>query len=96
MRSGSSSGSIAVVGTGVIGVSWAAYFLAKGFDVAASDPAEGAETRLQTLVDGFWPRSSKLVLPKAPRGVGCASTPISRALLRTVHSSRRTDRKGST
>jgi carnitine 3-dehydrogenase len=55
MRSGSSSGSIAVVGTGVIGASWAAYFLAKGFDVAASDPAEGAETRLRTLVDGFWP-----------------------------------------
>jgi carnitine 3-dehydrogenase len=55
MRSGSSSGSIAVVGTGVIGASWAAYFLAEGFDVAASDPAEGAETRLRTLVDGFWP-----------------------------------------
>lgn len=49
------SGRIAVVGTGVIGASWAAYFLAKGFDVAATDPADGAEKRLRTLVDGFWP-----------------------------------------
>ena len=31
-----SSSRIAVVGTGVIGASWAAYFLAKGFDVAAT------------------------------------------------------------
>jgi carnitine 3-dehydrogenase len=46
---------IAVVGTGVIGASWAAYFLAKGFDVAATDPAAGAGSRLRTLVDGFWP-----------------------------------------
>ena len=55
MVSESLSGSIAVVGTGVIGASWAAYFLAKGFDVAATDPADGAEKRLRTLVDGFWP-----------------------------------------
>jgi carnitine 3-dehydrogenase len=50
-----SSSRIAVVGTGVIGASWAAYFLAKGFDVAATDPADGAEKRLRALVDGFWP-----------------------------------------
>jgi carnitine 3-dehydrogenase len=49
------SGRIAVVGTGVIGASWTAYFLAKGFDIAATDPADGAEQRLRTLVDGFWP-----------------------------------------
>jgi len=49
------SGRIAVVGTGVIGAGWAAYFLAKGFDVAATDPADGAEKRLRTLIDGFWP-----------------------------------------
>jgi UDP-N-acetylmuramoylalanine-D-glutamate ligase len=39
---------IGVVGIGVIGASWAAYFLAKGFDVAATDPADGAEKRLRT------------------------------------------------
>jgi hypothetical protein len=55
MGLGPISGRIAVVGTGVIGASWTAYFLAKGFDVAATDPADGAEKRLRTLVDGFWP-----------------------------------------
>lgn len=46
---------IAVVGTGVIGASWAACFLAKGYDVAATDPAAGAEDRLRVLVDSYWP-----------------------------------------
>jgi carnitine 3-dehydrogenase len=49
------SGKIGVVGTGVIGAGWVAYFLAKGFDVAATDPAGGAEKRLRTHVDEFWP-----------------------------------------
>jgi len=53
---------IAVVGTGVIGASWAAYFLAQGFTVAASDPAEGAEGRLRKWVDGFWPALETLGL----------------------------------
>lgn len=57
-----SSGRIAVVGTGVIGASWAAYFLAKGFDVAATDPAGGAEKRLRALVDEFWPSLERLGL----------------------------------
>ena len=30
---------IAIVGTGVIGASWAAQYLARGFDVIATDPA---------------------------------------------------------
>ena len=56
------SGRIAVVGAGVIGASWAAYFLAKGFDVAATDPADGAEKRLRTLIDGFWPTLERIGL----------------------------------
>src|SRR5882672_12049771 len=59
---GSLSGRIAVVGTGVIGASSAAYFLAKGFDVAATDPAAGAEKRFRTLVDGFWPALERVGL----------------------------------
>ena len=55
MGLGPLSDRIAIVGTGVIGASWAAYFLARGFEVAASDPADGAEKRLRTLVDEFWP-----------------------------------------
>jgi carnitine 3-dehydrogenase len=36
---------IAIVGTGVIGASWAAEFLARGFDVVATDPAPKAESQ---------------------------------------------------
>ncbi|MBW0090990.1 3-hydroxyacyl-CoA dehydrogenase [Pseudonocardia sp. KRD-184] len=41
---------VAVVGTGAIGVSWAAHFLAHGLDVVATDPAAGAEERLRAGV----------------------------------------------
>jgi 3-hydroxyacyl-CoA dehydrogenase len=46
---------IAVVGTGVIGASWAAYYLSRGFDVVATDPAPDAEANLRKYVDGAWP-----------------------------------------
>ncbi|CAN5148865.1 3-hydroxyacyl-CoA dehydrogenase NAD-binding domain-containing protein [soil metagenome] len=46
---------IAVVGTGQIGASWAAYFLAQGFAVSATDPGPGAEERLRAAVDLAWP-----------------------------------------
>ncbi|MFJ7219048.1 3-hydroxyacyl-CoA dehydrogenase NAD-binding domain-containing protein [Amycolatopsis sp. NPDC098790] len=42
---------VAVVGTGVIGVSWAKLFLAHGLDVVATDPAPGAEERLRSALD---------------------------------------------
>jgi len=45
---------VAVVGTGVIGASWAAIFLAHGRRVIATDPAEGAEERLRNAVDIHW------------------------------------------
>lgn len=41
---------VAVVGTGVIGVSWAAHFLAHGLEVVATDPAPDAEERLRAGV----------------------------------------------
>jgi 3-hydroxyacyl-CoA dehydrogenase len=46
---------IGVVGTGVIGASWVAYFLARGFDVSATDPMPGAEARLREAVRAHWP-----------------------------------------
>jgi 3-hydroxyacyl-CoA dehydrogenase len=46
---------IAVVGTGVIGASWAAYYLSRGFDVVATDPAPNAEANLRKYVDNAWP-----------------------------------------
>jgi carnitine 3-dehydrogenase len=38
---------IAIVGTGVIGASWAAYYLSRGFNVIATDPAPNAEINLR-------------------------------------------------
>ncbi|HLU18655.1 MAG TPA: 3-hydroxyacyl-CoA dehydrogenase NAD-binding domain-containing protein [Pusillimonas sp.] len=46
---------VAVIGTGVIGSSWAAYFLARGLDVIATDPMPDAETRLRETVARLWP-----------------------------------------
>jgi len=45
---------IAIVGTGVIGASWAALYLARGFDVVATDPAPNAEAQLRKYVDEAW------------------------------------------
>jgi len=45
---------IAIVGTGVIGASWAAQYLARGFDVIATDPAPHAEADLRKYVDEAW------------------------------------------
>src|SRR4051812_31793953 len=50
---------IAVVGTGVIGASWAAYYLSHGFDVVATDPAAGAEANLRKYVEDAWPALAK-------------------------------------
>ncbi|MFL9924057.1 3-hydroxyacyl-CoA dehydrogenase NAD-binding domain-containing protein [Herbaspirillum lusitanum] len=46
---------IAVVGTGVIGASWVAYFLAQGLDVSATDPMPGAEEKLREAIGRHWP-----------------------------------------
>src|SRR5262249_5680885 len=53
---------IAIVGTGVIGASWAAYYLARGFDVVATDPAPNAEAGLRKYVDEAWPLLTSLGL----------------------------------
>src|SRR5882724_8062253 len=45
---------IAIVGTGVIGASWAAQYLAKGFDVVATDPGPNAEAALRKYVNEAW------------------------------------------
>lgn len=45
---------IAIVGTGVIGAGWATHFLAHGFHITATDPAEGAESRLRGWIDDNW------------------------------------------
>lgn len=59
---------IAIVGTGVIGASWAALYLARGFDVVATDPAPNAEENLRKYVDDAWDQVTVLGLsPDASR-----------------------------
>ena len=53
---------VAIIGTGVIGASWAALFLAKGLDVVATDIAPNAEASLKRFVDAAWPALERLGL----------------------------------
>src|SRR5256885_2181196 len=55
---------IAIVGTGVIGASWAAQYLARGFDVIATDPAPDAEVNLRKYVDEAWGELTNIGLSK--------------------------------
>jgi 3-hydroxyacyl-CoA dehydrogenase len=60
---------ISVIGAGTIGASWAAYFLARGFEVAAYDPAPNGEDFARRFIDNAWPTLEKLkaVQPGADR-----------------------------
>ncbi|HTJ64801.1 MAG TPA: 3-hydroxyacyl-CoA dehydrogenase NAD-binding domain-containing protein [Alphaproteobacteria bacterium] len=53
---------VALVGTGVIGASWATLFLAKGLDVIATDPAPNAEALLRETIARQWPAMETLGL----------------------------------
>ena len=53
---------IAVVGTGVIVASWSAFYLSRGFDVVATDPAPNAESALRKYVDEAWGSLTKFGL----------------------------------
>jgi 3-hydroxyacyl-CoA dehydrogenase len=53
---------VAIIGTGVIGASWSALFLAHGLDVVATDVAPGAEAALKRFVAAAWPALQRLGL----------------------------------
>src|SRR6266581_4942884 len=53
---------VAIIGTGVIGASWAALFLAKGLEVVATDVAPNAEASLKRFVEAAWPALKRLGL----------------------------------
>jgi len=53
---------IAIIGTGVIGASWTALFLAKGLQVVATDVAPNAEAALKKFVETAWPALKQLGL----------------------------------
>lgn len=67
---------VAIIGTGVIGASWAVCFLARGFDVTSWDPAPDSHTRLLDQVERQWPGAQALGLADgaSPRRLrGCAT-----------------------
>jgi carnitine 3-dehydrogenase len=53
---------VALVGTGVIGASWAAQYLARGLDVVATDPAPDAAVNLRRYVDQAWEQLEEIGL----------------------------------
>src|SRR6204780_4816656 len=72
---------IATVGTGVIGASWAAYYLARGIDVGATDPGPRAEANLGKYVDDAWALLTQVGLsPGASRDRLTFNSDMSRAL----------------
>ena len=81
MSSNQSVQRIAIVGTGVIGASWAAYYLARGFEVVATDPGPQAEANLRKYVDDAWPLLTQVGLSKGASRDRLTFTPdMSRAL----------------
>src|SRR4051812_1718470 len=53
---------VAVIGAGTIGASWAAIFLARGLDVAATDPSPNGEAFARRFIGNAWPALQKLGL----------------------------------
>src|ERR1700736_6655280 len=53
---------ISIIGTGVIGASWTALYLARGLQVVATDVAPNAEAALRKFVETAWPALKRLGL----------------------------------
>jgi 3-hydroxyacyl-CoA dehydrogenase len=62
MTTGNPVRRVAIIGTGAIGASWTALFLAKGLDVIATDIAPDAEASLKRFVRAAWPALERLGL----------------------------------
>jgi 3-hydroxyacyl-CoA dehydrogenase len=75
---------IAIIGTGVIGASWAAQFLAKGLDVVATDVAPDAETKLRQFVKAAWPALERLGLSPGASQSRLSFTPDLPAAIRNA------------
>src|SRR5260370_14963693 len=72
---------VAIVGTGVIGASWAALYLARGLNVVATDPAPNAEANLRRYIDEAWKDLTVIGLsPNASRDHLKFTTDLKKAL----------------
>jgi 3-hydroxyacyl-CoA dehydrogenase len=75
---------IAIIGTGVIGASWTALFLAKGLEVVATDISPDAETSLRRFVKAAWPALERLGLAPGASQSNLTFTADLRAAVRTA------------
>jgi 3-hydroxyacyl-CoA dehydrogenase len=66
---------ISIIGTGVIGASWAALYLAKGLEVVATDIAPNAEAALKQFVEAAWPALKRLGLAPGASQSSLSFTP---------------------
>jgi carnitine 3-dehydrogenase len=62
-------GTVAVIGCGLIGGAWAAYFLSRGLNVRAYDPLPDGEARLGVIVKDALADLALLGAPASERGV---------------------------
>ena len=58
---------IGLIGTGSVGSGWAAVYVARGYDVVASDPAPDAEKRARVFIADTWDALQKLGVASADR-----------------------------
>ena len=75
---------IAVIGTGVIGASWSALFLARGLQVVATDIAPNAEAQLRKFVESAWPALKRLGLSAGASQTNLTFTPVLAQALKDV------------
>jgi 3-hydroxyacyl-CoA dehydrogenase len=67
---------IAIIGTGVIGASWTALFLAKGLQVVATDIVPNGEAALRNFVETAWPALGRLGLSPEASQSNLKFTPV--------------------
>ena len=76
---------VGIVGSGVIGSSWASLFLAAGKEVDLYDPSPSCEADTRSFIEGAWPSLEELGLvragasPEAIRFAVDAAAAVSRA-----------------
>jgi 3-hydroxyacyl-CoA dehydrogenase len=54
---------VAIVGSGTIGASWAAWFLARGYQVRVTDTMAGRDAFVQHYIETAWPALTRLNIP---------------------------------
>jgi len=75
---------VALVGCGTIGASWAAWFLARGFHVRGWDPSPSASATVRRIVEEAWPSLIALGVATEPREEALSRVTLSTELEEAV------------